>query len=84
MSENPFIKADLHTAACYSTTVSMLTTASQWSGAVLNTVNHICLISISSALIRHSTLVRIEGNVNEDMIGVQRQEMGWLHSHPSM
>lgn len=84
MSQNPFIKADLHTAARYSRTVSMPTTASQWLGAVLNTVNHICLISISSALIPHSTLVGIGGNVKEEMIGVQRQEMGWLLSHPSM
>lgn len=56
MSQNPFIKADLHTAARYSITVPMLTTASQWSGTVLNTVNHICLISISSARVGHSTL----------------------------
>lgn len=84
MSQNPFIKADFHSAACYSKTVSMLTTASQWLGAVLNTVNHICLISISSALIRHSTLVGIGGNVKEEMVGVQRQAMGWLRSHPLM
>lgn len=84
MSQNPFIKADLHTAARHSITVSMLTTASQWLGAVLNTVNHICLISISSALTRHSTLVGIEENVKEEMVGVQRQKMGWLHSHSSM
>lgn len=84
MSQNPFRKADLHTAARYSITVSMLTTASQWLGTVLNTVNHICLISISSALIRHSTLVGIGGNVKEEMVGVQRQAMGWLRSHSSM
>lgn len=84
MSQNPFRRADLDTAARYSRTVSMPTTASQWLGAVLNTVNHICLISISSALIPHSTLLGKGGNIKEEIVGVQRQEMGWLLSHLSM